>query len=104
MNVTQTLAERGNTHGDFSDNARVSQALKAILRTGPRYEDLTPVQSEALDMIAHKMSRIVAGNPNHSDHWHDIGGYAQLAEERLERIIEQQRETPVPLPSDHADV
>jgi hypothetical protein len=29
------------------------------------------------------MGRILAGNPSHADHWHDIQGYAKLIEDRL---------------------
>jgi hypothetical protein len=37
-----------------------------------------------LEMIAHKIARVLNGNPDHHDHWHDISGYAQCAAERLE--------------------
>jgi hypothetical protein len=40
------------------------------------------MQREALDMILHKIARIVNGNPNETDHWHDIAGYATLVEQR----------------------
>jgi hypothetical protein len=36
------------------------------------------MQRESLDMIAHKIARILNGNPNVHDHWHDIAGYATL--------------------------
>jgi hypothetical protein len=48
------------------------------------YKELNPVQMEALEMIAHKIARILNGNPDHHDHWHDIAGYATLVAERLE--------------------
>jgi hypothetical protein len=38
---------------------------------------------EALDMIAVKISRILTGDPNYSDNWHDIQGFAKLVENRL---------------------
>ncbi len=31
-------------------------------------------------MICLKISRIVTGDPEHPDNWHDIAGYATLAE------------------------
>ena len=40
---------------------------------------LVPEQRHALDMIADKVARILAGDPQHTDHWLDIGGYAALA-------------------------
>ena len=37
----------------------------------------------ALDMICNKMARIVNGDPNYIDNWHDIAGYATLVEQEL---------------------
>lgn len=82
MNVETTLAERQNTHGDFRHNAEASQALKQTYRLHVSQE-LTNVQLEALDNICQKMARIITGNPNHADNWHDIAGYATLAEKNL---------------------
>lgn len=79
--IEKTLKERGTTHGDFTDNARVSQELKEVLRC--ENAELSAVQMEAIDMICHKLARIVCGNANHADHWHDIAGYATLAENRI---------------------
>jgi hypothetical protein len=42
------------------------------------FKYLAPVQKEALEMICHKMARILNGNPNEHDHWHDISGYSTL--------------------------
>jgi len=36
------------------------------------------VQREALDQIAAKIARILCGDANYADHWHDIASYAQL--------------------------
>jgi hypothetical protein len=41
-------------------------------------------QWEALEMIVHKMGRIVNGNPDEVDHWVDIAGYATLVADRLQ--------------------
>ena len=79
-NVNETLAERGNQHGKFSENAKFSQRVKKLMRANPAWSRLNLQQREALEMIAHKISRILAGDPNHTDHWHDIAGYATLAE------------------------
>lgn len=82
MKIQDTLAERISTHGDFTDNANTAQAIKDAMFTGTQ-KDLTPIMYEALEMIAHKIARILNGNPAHKDHWHDIAGYATLVEERL---------------------
>ena len=83
MSVQQTLNERQSTHGDFADHARATQMLKTVIQNQPGWKDLNAMQRESLDMIAHKIGRILAGNPNHADHWHDIQGYAKLIEDRL---------------------
>jgi len=70
------LSERGKTHGDYSMVAKVSHEIKEAMHWGPR--ELSDGQSEALDMIAMKIARIVCGNPNEPDHWDDIAGYARL--------------------------
>lgn len=82
-------AERGTTHGKFSDHARYTQLLKNVLYRG--YSDrvkrnqsqLTDQQRESLEMIAHKMGRILAGEPSFQDHWDDIAGYAHIANKEL---------------------
>ena len=83
MSVEQTLKARLKTHGDFTDHSKTSQALKEVVFSGSKAEELTAVQREALEMILHKVARIVEGDPNHVDNWHDIGGYAKLAEDRI---------------------
>ena len=89
-NIAELLRERGKQHGEFIDHASVTVALKQIVRThcnlnsGLRsYEQLSVVQQESIDMILHKIGRIIAGNPNHADHWDDIAGYAKLVSQRL---------------------
>lgn len=85
MTATEALlAERGKTHGDFRDHAKVTQRLKHefdCIAAGK----LSWVQQEAADMILHKLGRIAAGDPNFRDHWDDIAGYARLVSQDLER-------------------
>jgi len=76
------LNERQSTHGNFDDNARLSQRFRAFMRSESGWDKLTDAQRESLDMIAHKMARILAGNPDFKDHWTDISGYAKLCEAR----------------------
>lgn len=75
------LDERKKTHGNFEDNARVSQELKRILYRN-QLEEFTDVQAEALDMICLKLSRICS-NPNYADNWDDLAGYSTLAAKEL---------------------
>lgn len=81
--TTELLAERGQTHGDFSLHAQITQEIKQTMSEQRNWKDLSQVQKEALEMIAHKIGRILAGNPDHKDHWDDIAGYARLVTERL---------------------
>jgi hypothetical protein len=83
IEIEHMLDTRAKTHGEFSDNARVMQGLKNIVRDEPTWTHASYVQREALEMILHKIGRIVTGNPNEPDHWLDIEGYARLARERI---------------------
>lgn len=83
--ITATLDQRNATHGDYHDQAEMSQALQDTIRTGANWRSLTKVQRDALIMISVKVSRILTGDPNHADSWHDIAGYATLAEHDLAR-------------------
>ena len=79
------LNERNKVHGNFDDNARISQRLKNLIREELRAcgTELTAIQLEALDMDCCKTSRIISGNPNEPDHWQDKAGYAMLVYESL---------------------
>ena len=77
------LAERGATHGNYADHAQITQDLKVIITSTPGYQRLTAAQRETLDMTAHKIGRILAGDPNFKDHWDDIAGYNILVAKML---------------------
>lgn len=82
--VDQTLQERGKRYGDFSIHASICQNLKSVICNTENYrEHLNSVQRQALDVIADKIARILSGDPNYAANWHDIQGYAKLAEDRL---------------------
>jgi len=76
------LAEREKTHGDFTIHAQITQDLKTIMAATGVWPNLSTYSREALEMIAHKIGRILAGNPNFRDHWDDIAGYAKLVADR----------------------
>jgi len=77
------LAERRDTHGEFTVHASITQGLKDFMRSCKGWERLSVIQREALEMNAHKIGRILAGDPHFKDHWTDIAGYAQLVADRL---------------------
>lgn len=96
MSIENTLAERGNRYGDFTDHARLCQDLKAVMATFAVVQntpngvsvhlpwgDLPATHKQALEVIADKIARILSGDPNYADNWHDIQGYAKLVEDRL---------------------
>jgi hypothetical protein len=83
METNELLAERGKTHGDFTYHAQVTQELKKSMQSMNQWDKLSEVQREALEMIVHKIGRILAGNSDHKDHWDDIAGYAKLVSDRL---------------------
>ena len=82
--IQQVLADRAKTHGDFRENGRIMQALKDDMLDSPNWLHLPPEQKEALQMIQHKVGRILTGNNNELDHWKDIAGYATLIQNILE--------------------
>ena len=82
--VDATLAARGKRYGDFSVHASICQNLKSVIVNTDNYQNrLNSVQRQALDVIADKIARILSGDPNYEDNWHDIQGYAKLVEDRL---------------------
>lgn len=84
VDLTLVLKEREKQHGDFSVHAALTQGMKAIAQSKVgNYASLTPTQREAVDMILHKIGRILAGDPNHHDHWDDIAGYAKITRDRI---------------------
>ncbi|MEH8108014.1 DUF6378 domain-containing protein [Gallibacterium anatis] len=78
--IENILTQRRQTHGRFIDNAITAQTLKATVRNSPNWSTgaLTLTQREAIDMILHKIARLVNGDPHHEDTMIDIVGYAQL--------------------------
>lgn len=78
--IEATLTERGSRYGDFESVAGTTRALMRVLGNGDTFEELSAAQYEALHMICSKMARIVNGDPDYKDNWHDIGGYAKLIE------------------------
>lgn len=79
--VEETLKQRGSVHGDYNEQSKLHDDLLAVMMKRPSFLSLKPQQRQALNIIAMKTSRILSGDANHPDHWHDIAGYATLAEQ-----------------------
>jgi hypothetical protein len=84
--VDETLNTRAQDYGKFKDGAALMQGIKRLLADHARAHDklFADDQWEALEMIVHKIGRIVNGNPDKVDSWVDIAGYATLVADRLQ--------------------
>jgi hypothetical protein len=82
-----TLQERGSRYGDFAGHAEVTMELKRLVTFAlrQRCKYLADDQQEALDMICHKIGRIINGDANYHDSWLDIAGYSMLVADRLQQ-------------------
>ena len=89
MNITDTLNDREKKYGSFAANARLAQGLKNIARSTDGWYDLPVALREAIEMIFHKIARQINGAKDYPDNFHDIAGYAMLAEQE---ILSQLRE------------
>lgn len=77
--VDETLKERQSQYGCFEDVAFVTQGIVELMNKC-NYKNMPHPHQMALYMIASKMARLVNGDFNHKDSWHDIGGYSKLIE------------------------
>lgn len=86
--VDEVLDTRAVDYGKFKDGAELMQGMKRLLANHAQKHGKTFAddQWEALEMIVHKIGRIVNGNPDKVDHWTDIAGYAKLVADRLEGV------------------
>lgn len=93
MSIDNVLKERGNRYGSFDSHAEITQTLKSVMcgllvDCPTNWAILKHDQAEALEMIAHKIGRILNGDPDYADSWIDIAGYAKLVADRLEKCAE----------------
>ena len=92
MNIDKTLDQRGDRYGDFGGHARITQELKQAMGCSRNWDTLSLDKKECLEMVAHKIGRILNGDPEYHDSWHDIIGYVRLVEQTL---------TPEPAPANY---
>lgn len=91
--VSSILADRQTTHGTFAVHAAIAQALKRTMHFDadgqPResWGALADDTAEALEMIQHKIARVLAGDPAFPDHFDDICGYSKLVADRLRKEL-----------------
>ena len=84
QNINDTLAERGSRYGKFHRHANISQDLKYVMHNTVNWGGMSNDKREALDMIVHKIGRILNGDPEYADSWIDLAGYATLVVKNLE--------------------
>ena len=82
--VDKILEQRGKRYGEFNKHAVIAQELKDVMRTHNIASLPRADMREALEMIQHKVARILNGDPTYDDNWLDIAGYATLVAERLQ--------------------
>ena len=85
--VDALLAERETRYGAFRTHSEIAQGIKRAMQgehVTTHWYSLEPYQIESLELIAHKIARILNGDPNYADNWVDIAGYAQLVANELE--------------------
>lgn len=87
-NINETLELREIRYGKYMDVAIIAQNIKYVMQKTPNWQSLEADQMESLDMIANKIGRILNGDQNYDDSWHDIAGYATLVAERLRKLNE----------------
>lgn len=85
--VDSTITQRGERYGKFKDGSVIMQDLKNVMRGTPNWEGLSPSQRESLEMIQHKIGRILNGDPMYDDNWRDICGYSQLVLDELNGTV-----------------
>ncbi len=78
MNTEAVIENRGKDYGKYSEVSRLDQAFKTVLTSGRNWDTLPDNQKTSLEMITHKIARILNGDPTKEDTWLDISGYSTL--------------------------
>ena len=84
QSIDNTIEGIDTKYSAFSHHADISQRIKDTLRESPNWGKLSYDKREAMETIVHKLSRILNGEPEYVDAWHDISRYATLVVDSLE--------------------
>lgn len=84
MTMEEILTARNSRYGTFAGHAAISQTLKRTMQRCVSWDNLPWTHKESLEMIAHKIARILNGDSSYKDSWVDIEGYAKLISDTLE--------------------
>ncbi|WP_104761450.1 DUF6378 domain-containing protein [Helicobacter cetorum] len=77
--IKSVLDERAKQYGSYKSMAELDTKFKEVLRSHRNFKDLPDEIKLSLEMILHKVSRVVNGDFNHRDNFIDIKGYSELA-------------------------
>lgn len=81
--IDAILAERGNRYGEFSEHARITQNIKKAMIDSRNWDSLSDDKKECLEMLSHKIGRILNGDPAYIESYRDMIGYTQLVVNNL---------------------
>lgn len=93
MSVDDTIKDRDTRYGGFENVSNTTVDLKETMRRSKNWDLLPNFMRESLDMIVHKIARILNGDPNYKDNWHDIQGYAKLSEDQIKPVEKPKKKT-----------
>jgi len=83
--IEETLQERGAVYGDYEGGSELRASIMGIITDRHQKVNGKPmdkVHQVYIFDIVNKLSRL-STTPDHLDTWHDIAGYAKLAEDTL---------------------
>lgn len=83
--VNETLDAREGEYGEYHELAIFLESIIEVYKFSNNYYRLKPYQRVALYMDAMKTVRILNGNPDNIDSWHDKAGYAELVVKELRK-------------------
>jgi hypothetical protein len=84
-NINEILEGREARYGSFQGHSEISQDIKMVMQDLVNWKMLEDYQREALEMISHKIARIMNGDPSYVDNWVDIARYAIFVVDILEK-------------------
>lgn len=89
FNVNELLASRSKLRGDYKTMAKAHAGImEAIAKNSSRR--MSDEELLSLNMIGHKLARIITGTAYDSDSWKDVAGYATLVVNTMEDNNENQ--------------
>jgi hypothetical protein len=82
-NIAETLDEREEEYGRYADLSDILESIIEAYTCSKNWVNMEPYQRVALYMDAMKTARILNGNPDNIDSWHDKAGYSELVVKEL---------------------